>query len=223
VQPKESGVVVEQEHKLGNEALGSDRPLSVPHFDDEATLLSARPVVPFHELNAKSDSKRRLVFGLTLVTALIIGALGGTLLYARRESAGRALTVKTAQPTSEPVTQDDLVSSSGEAGASAIASNGAETLAASQEDRTTTGQIQRPNTSTIVKRQTPSVSMSDSRSANAREIEQGEQVDLEYERRIRRANRRDARRLRRQYREKARSADDLMRIREIFEGSPRPE
>src|SRR5687768_6809505 len=57
--------------------------LDEPHFD-EATLLSARPVVPLHAVKAESSLDRRWALGLAIVVALLIGAFGATLVYKLR-------------------------------------------------------------------------------------------------------------------------------------------
>ena len=58
-----------------------DLQLAEPHFDEEATLLSARPVVPLEEIMVEARSRRRLVIGLAMVGSLVMGALGATLIY----------------------------------------------------------------------------------------------------------------------------------------------
>ena len=70
--------ITEPEH-FSNDAL------TEPHFDEEATMLSARPVVPLEEIRAETNSRRRLAFGLSILVALVIGALGATLIYKHRQ------------------------------------------------------------------------------------------------------------------------------------------
>ncbi|HET6890579.1 MAG TPA: hypothetical protein VFH31_05705, partial [Pyrinomonadaceae bacterium] len=81
--------------KLLDETQRAESQLSEPHFDDEATLLSARRVVPFHKLTDKTNSKRNLYFGAALATALMVGIIGGVI-YARleRTPASRAQTTE---------------------------------------------------------------------------------------------------------------------------------
>src|SRR5882724_6215173 len=52
-------------------------PLRSPHFDDEATLLSARPVVPLTKVKSRSLLRRILPF---LATAILGGLLTGVIL-----------------------------------------------------------------------------------------------------------------------------------------------
>ena len=83
-----------------------ERNLPTPHFDDEATLLSARPVIPFHKLSER-NLKRRMYFGAGLVFAAGIGLLGG-IFYARMGDPPE-LRSET-QPTT--AIQEELVSTS---------------------------------------------------------------------------------------------------------------
>ena len=55
--------------------------LEEPHFDEEATVLSARPVVPLEVVEAKSRSARRLLIGSAIAVALLIGAVAATFMY----------------------------------------------------------------------------------------------------------------------------------------------
>src|ERR1700692_4203807 len=48
-------------------------PISEPHFDDETTVLSARPVIPLEKVNAKSRPTRPWLLGGALVAALFLG------------------------------------------------------------------------------------------------------------------------------------------------------
>lgn len=106
---------MEDGSKLTNGTDDLDRTLPSPHFDDEATLLSARPVVPFHEL-AGRNPRRRLYFGAGLVVALLIGLLGG-IFYARMQE-GPQLRSETSQPSEtlpiKTAAPEELVSSTDE-------------------------------------------------------------------------------------------------------------
>src|SRR6185295_18479585 len=61
----------------------ADQQLSEPHFEEEATVLSARPVVPLGDLPSEQRSGKGLAFSLVIVIAIIVGALGATLFYQR--------------------------------------------------------------------------------------------------------------------------------------------
>jgi len=45
-----------------------------PHFDDELTLLSARPVVPLEKIDAKQRHRRNWVLGGAFAIAMMLGA-----------------------------------------------------------------------------------------------------------------------------------------------------
>lgn len=193
-----------------------DLQLAEPHFDEEATVLSARPVVPLkeiREIKAEARSARHLVLGLSIVVSLMIGALGATLIYKQRGQKSAAAIVYAAVAGSGASTHDSAVigSSTGEAKKDVSEADGWD--ASSLEDKKPAPQIARRVQSV---------------KAGKRQEEPRYQVD---EREMRRAERVEARRLRskaeREARKKARgrknkSSDDLLRIREIFEGPRRP-
>ena len=45
-----------------------------PHFDDELTTLTARPVIPLEEIDAKTKHKRRWFLGGAFAVAMLLGA-----------------------------------------------------------------------------------------------------------------------------------------------------
>lgn len=45
-----------------------------PHFDDERTMLSARPVVPLERIEAKVKHRRRWFLGSAFAVAMLLGA-----------------------------------------------------------------------------------------------------------------------------------------------------
>lgn len=197
------------------ETQGSNRPLSEPHFDDEATLLSARRVVPFHKLTDKTNSKRNLFFGAILAATLMMGLLGG-LIYARLEQTP-APKAETTQPAAHPAAQDDFTSFP------VHDEEVANTRDGSKPAVVDTGN---PNPKPVDKRRNPSTSVRKEVSVNPSPTRaQSEPDEWDYlanEREIRRAERRAARRARREATREAQRSDDLFRIQEIFEGSSRP-
>jgi hypothetical protein len=192
-----------------------DPALSLPHFDEEATLLSARPVVPLHEVKAETRSRRRVIFGLTILAAILLGAISATLLMMQRgQNSQSAAKAEVSQPT---------VSSSGAAGGSTAEARMPELAVPDKEPQMI--EVPSVRNSSIKKRPTAAISRGSVKPARADSPEQEE--DAYYERddwELRRAERRDARReARRQQRDRREQmGDDLMRIREIFEGAPRP-
>jgi hypothetical protein len=50
-----------------------------PHFDDERTMLSARPVVPLEKINAKARHRRHWFLGGAFAVAMMLGAASALL------------------------------------------------------------------------------------------------------------------------------------------------
>ena len=100
---------MEKNYSSTDRSAASDRALSLPHFDEEATLLSARPVVPLNAVKADTRRRRPVVFGLTILLAILVGAISATLLMQRGQTSQNAAESEVSRPT---------VSSSGVAGGS---------------------------------------------------------------------------------------------------------
>jgi len=215
---------------------GADLQLSEPHFDEEATLLSARPVVPLGDVPPQERPRRRLAFGLAVIVAAMAGAFGTTLIYQRvNERQATGIEDKGAPLPERPITSGQPLL--GTAGATSDAQSGsaAENVPnADAHNKTAPSQISRSVSGT--KESAPRLSQS-VKSASANETIQDETIQdsddtWRDEREARRAERIEERRLRRDVRREAkrdprgqdhrRSSDDLLRIREIFEGAPRP-
>jgi len=197
---------INQEYFEGAVSLGE------PHFDEEATVLSARPVVPLQEIKAEEQSRKRLIVGLAMACSLTMGALAATLIYKQR-GEGQSTAISTAVPGAAGIVVNDPASSS------ATAEVGGGAAAGTPE----TG------ASTAEEKSVPSVSSSTA--STAVELQQKKNLpQLVDERELTRAERIDARRLRRrlerqEWRESGgrerKSSDDLLRIRDIFEGPSR--
>lgn len=195
----------------------SSADLSLPHFDEDATLLSARPVVPLHELKAATRSRRGVIFGLTILAAILVGAISATLLLIRSaQSSENAAEAQLSQPN---------VPSSGAAGGTSSESAEARLpVLPKPEEETSPREVPIIRDSPI-KKQAPAIARDSEKPARAgrpdRERDEDfENDDQDLRRAERREARRDARRQRRDRRERV--GDELLRIREIFEGSPRP-
>ena len=187
-----------------------EMPLSEPHFDEEATLLSAQPVVPLQEIVAEKRSGKRLMFGVAMVFSLIVGALGGTLIYKQRGHKQSTAIVDSAVPGAAGIVVDESVPVS---------------PVAEQASAAGTGTLPESSAVPALIKSVPSRSL---RAGSSRVVTQETKLaSVEDERELRRADRIEARRLRRRSeREEARRyrdrTDDVLRIREIFEGSRRP-
>jgi uncharacterized membrane protein len=205
--------------------------LEEPHFDEEATLLSARPVVPLKVVEDKSRSLRRLVVGSAIVAALLIGAFAATLIYKVR-GEGQATTVTTRADSltqSHPSIEAEVVG---------VESQEPEPMALDTkqpDERAVVENVKPASPPSISSQSPPRVARKGIKSSNENEAQDGtlqEEIDeqREMDKEIRRAERREEHRPRRVEREAKhesrgrdpRSTDDLLRIREIFEGRPRP-
>lgn len=184
-------------------------PLTEPHFAEEATLLSARRVVPLQDVKADERSRRRLFIGLAMACSIVVGALGATLIYKQQGQQSSGAIGSNAVP-----------------GAAAAALDKSGSVMAEEVGGAVTGTLPQAGAVTVDKR-------SVSRSATAtvetkRRKPSPQQLD---EGELSRPERIDARRLKRRFDREAsreaggrqrRPADDLLRIREIFEGPSRP-
>jgi hypothetical protein len=198
----------------------ADLHLSEPHFDEEATLLSARPVVPLNEVMAEGRSGKRLVFGLMIVFALVVGALGATLIFKQRGQQQGTAIAETAIPVSNPAAPE-ATSVTGDGGAqpdlhgsvSAMAENGGDV---------STQEVSNVGVSTQARKQGSQVlpSAESNKTTETRQIEVMRRAERMEATRLKRKAEREARRNARD--RKSQPSDDLLRIREIFEGAPRP-
>lgn len=192
-----------------------------PHFDEESTLLSARPVVPLEEVKSEGRSTRRLMFGAAIVVALIIGVVGGSIIFRQGYQKGTDAAVEEDSFAGEP--SPTVTIQAGAAGGAPIEERAA--VAPAVEDNSADiPTTQEP----VTKREASQPSRVDRPTARRTEetpLQTPNRVDSEIEDR-RAARKEERRRLRREERREARGrnreSDDLLKIREIFEGSPRP-
>ena len=203
--------------------------LDEPHFDEEATILAAQPVVPLDEVRAEKRSKAGVAVALAIAGGLLIGLLAATLIY-RYLGAGQVPRGETATVTEQPAGPDAEQTSNqlpSPVGGAVGVNDSAVTSAEDQtpvEAEAREGQLDEepgrvpevaPRRPVVVRESRPPVD---------------EEEDEEAERALRRAERQEERRerrraireARRQDRQPDRRADDLTRIREIFEGAPKP-
>ena len=187
-----------------------EMPLAEPHFDEEATLLSAQPVVPLEEIVAEKRSGKRLMFGLAMVFSLIVGALGGTLIYKQRGHDQSTTIVDTAVPGADGIAVDESVPVSPVAEQAPAAGTGTlpESSAVPAEIKSVPSRLLRAGSSRAGTKEKKLASVEDER-----ELRRAERIEA---RRLRRKSEREEAR---RYRERT---DDVLRIREIFEGSRRP-
>lgn len=214
--------------------------LDEPHFDEEATVLAARPVVRLDEVKSEKRSKASVAIGLAIGGGLLVGLLAAALIY-RYLGANQVPTGETnivaeqpASPAGEP-TANQLPSSAG--GAVVGVDDPAVTSVQDEEpvetDTATREREPKLEESKPVKTQDRAPEAAPRRPVvvtESRPQADDDEEDKEAERAIKRAERQEERRERRraerqanrQERRQNQTADDLTRIREIFEGSPKP-
>lgn len=192
-----------------------NRDLSLPHFDEDATLLSARPVVPLHEVKAATRSRRRVISGLTIIAAIVAGAISATLLLTQGgQNQERSAEAEMSKP--------DLPFLGAAGGSAPESAEAREPALTEPKPELPTREVPSVRSSTATKRPTTTISRSPETPVRTRRSEQERDEDFEADERAwrqsdRRSARREARRELRRRRD--RSGDELMRIREIFEGS----
>jgi type IV secretory pathway VirB10-like protein len=85
-----------------------------PHFDDERTLLSARPVVPLEAIEAKVKHRRRWFLGGAFAIAMFLGAasaLVSAYLKLRQQPDAEiqsSVVLTVAEPVAEPTSEAPL-------------------------------------------------------------------------------------------------------------------
>ena len=211
------------ESEITTAETGLKLPLPEPHFDDEATLLSARRVVPLDEVEpyeAQTHSRfaRGWVLAATVAGAMLLGVVVGAAYYsyASHESARASVNTESIAAGVDGISTESPVTS-GVFGA------------APEVNRTSAAD---PNAD-LSARQAPAsapqpeVSANESRKPTARRVDvltfpsTSEEMQAREERKIRREAKKRIRELERESRD-FRSRNDLTRIREIFEGPQRP-
>lgn len=202
-----------------DDSLAGEEPLTLPHFDDEATVQSARPVVPLKEVRRASRSKQRMLLGAALCLAGIVGAVAASLVFSDRGQPVEESATATI-PESSEVPSTGFITPSGEASGATVDPN--ETVAidtAAAATERTDDRVKVPSSPSVSRQQPIRNSGVSKPVEKIVSMPEPEFEDREAEERAaRREERREARRLRRE----RRAGDGLTRIREIFEGSPRP-
>lgn len=192
-------------------------PLAEPHFDEEATLLSARPVVPLEKIKAKERSSKRLVFAVAMAGSLMVGALAGTLIYKQRGQQPPTAIVSTAVPGAAGIAIDETVrapSVAGEVGSAVTGTLPEAGTGTGNVDEKTVPWVSSSSASTAVEtKRTRSIRQR----RDQRDLRRSDRIDLH---RFRSRSERETQRESRSGKRKP--SDDLLRIREIFEGPSRP-
>jgi hypothetical protein len=199
--------------------------LNEPHFDEEATMLSARPVVPLEEIRTRENSKKRLAFGAAMLFAVIVGALGATLIYQQRGQKQTPVAVETQLP--EVDGSADSLKQPGDPAAKSIAEASSGSVPEAEPAESEPAAIIRKTPKRVSVSSEASEAEPVKIKARAREVNRD--LESEDERELRRAERIEARQMRRraewedmkEARRRRRHSEDLLRIRDIFEGPRR--
>lgn len=215
---------MENRDLVPEDSLAEDEPLTLPHFDDEATVQSARPVVPLEEVRRAFRSKQKMLLGAALCLAAIVGAVAASLVFSDRAQPVEETATATITPESSEQISNGFIAPSGEAIGATVDPN--ETVAVGTAAATADPANEKPEVQNVprVVRQQPvknsrvSKPVEKAVSSPEPEAEDREADERVAQREERLEERREARRLRRE----RRADDGLTRIREIFEGSPRP-
>ena len=207
--------------------------LDEPHFDEEATIL-ARPVVPLDEVSETKRSKSGVALALAIVGGLLIGLVAATLIF-RYLSVEQPAAVEptVAEQPAQVGEQPSVEPPASAGGAVATVDDAADETIANEKPVVTDDNaepqpqkartVQTPDRPSEVKPRRPVVVRDAPRPADD---EEAEEVDRSLRRAQRQEERRERRRAvreaRRQERQQPQTSDDLTRIREIFEGTPKP-
>lgn len=185
---------------------------SEPHFDDERTLLSARPVVPLNKIQAKVRHRRHWFLGGAFAVAMMLGAASALLAsYLKLRNAPQPTVEATQEVEAAPL----AVAESAPTEAPAI-----ENAEPSPEPSVTPKKAVAPKHGPVVVTNPEPIGPSDTRQMSEEDqlhqIRDAVLYDEWQERRARRAMRHERRRNERY------NHRDLSNLDEIFEGRPRP-
>jgi len=188
-----------------------------PHFDDERTLLSARPVVPLEKIEAKARHRRQWFLGGAFAIAMMLGAASALVAsYLKLRNTPQTAAELSVEPDVAPV----AVAASSPTDTPVVENE--DTAVIEDEQPTVTPKRESaPKHRAVVVRPEPEP-IEDRDTRDMSEHEQLDQIrdavlyDEWQERRARRATRRERRRAERY------NHRDLSNLDEIFEGRRRP-
>lgn len=204
---------------MEQEILHRSTPTSEPHFEDERTLHSARPVIPLEKIESKERHRRHLFLAGAFALAMMLGAASALLAsYLKlRNVPTVAAEISEIETPLVPAAATEPV-----AGELPITGQTAEVLPIEEEQAEITVTPKRPS---VVRRPAPVHRNTDlSRPRTVRDVDEGDElqrirdavlIDEWQERRARRAARRE-RRNRVDHHDR-----DLSNLDEIFEGPRR--
>ena len=84
-----------------------------PHFDDERTLMSARPVVPLEKIEAKARHRRQWFLGGAFAIAMMLGAASALVAsYMKLRNVPQTATELSVEPDAAPAPAEPLAQGS---------------------------------------------------------------------------------------------------------------
>ena len=187
-----------------------------PHFDDEQTLLSARPVVPLEKIEAKARHRRQWFLGGAFAIAMMLGAASALVAsYFKLRNVPQTVTELPVETDVAPATV--AVAESAPVETPVVESEDLET---SETQPVTPKKESEPKRRVVTPHNSEPVEDSDTRRVSEEDelerIRDAVLYDQWEERRARRALRRERRRADRY------NHRDLSNLNEIFEGRRRP-
>ena len=210
--------------------------VSQPHFVEDRTVLSARPVVPLEQIKTRERSRRGLLLTSAVALSVLLGACTAlAIVYIQQKRSTQPAAIRSQSDATQQNQSEQVTQPSAPVEEAASVENGAASTGASGRrgpSNTTPEQEKRAvvvSASNTEKRRiatVPSAKMSRQNEVPVVDADAEESDDPRVnDREMRRDQRREARRV---WREEIRqrrvnSGDDLFRIREIFEGRRRPE
>ncbi|MDQ6651663.1 MAG: hypothetical protein M3Y84_02855 [Acidobacteriota bacterium] len=202
----------------GEQSFGADLPLAEPHFDEEATVLSARPVVPLERVIARARFTRAMVVGLTFAGAVVVGMLAAGIYYSRLNGN-----------SSKTLANTETVPSGVQARATETDHSKA-LPAAPPRVSDNSGASARVSSVAPAAIETPEISSEAPKKPVARRVavvtfgrrSGGEKDRSDNERREARREEKERKRNMERENQENKSSRDLLRIREIFEGPHKP-
>jgi len=185
--------------------------LAEPRFVDEATLLSARPVIPIAALEAKSRLRRHLTLFLAVITSMLFGAAAAVIVIhlERGADAGRAQVESSPAEPHGSSTSPNQADASASTGSNTVSIDSSAAVAADPPDLPRIGRKQTEFSSSRNRHPiTPGASVIKRTTEEAPQTERRERrvSDAEHVLRSRRS----------------RTTEDIFRVQEIFEGPSKP-
>ncbi|MFN2515420.1 MAG: hypothetical protein ABR556_04335 [Pyrinomonadaceae bacterium] len=202
------------------QSFGADLPLAEPHFDEESTVLSARPVVPLEKVAAKVRLTRALVVGLMIAGAVVVGMLAASIYYSRLSgnppnSLANTETIPSGVEARTTENDRPRDSSAEPAGASVDSDTSVEVRSVASTDEAPEMSTEAPKKP--VARRVAVITFE----PRGGEEDLGDNERREERREARREERQRRREMKRENQEN-KTSRDLLRIREIFEGPRKP-